>query len=121
MPQLSDLRESGAIEQDADLVMFIYRNEMYENYNSPEGADVKDMTMIKIAKHRNGSLEEIKLRAMLSIQKFTDWNDDGFMPGGNYKYLGSAPPGDTQGGGGKLYLQKGSRMNSGEFDEGFEE
>ena len=121
VPLLSDLRESGAIEQDADLVMFIYRNEMYENYNSPEGADVKDMTMIKIAKHRNGSLEEIKLRAMLSIQKFADWNDDGFSPGGNFKYLGSSPPGDTQGIGGKLYLQKGSRMNSGEFDEGIED
>lgn len=119
VPLLSDLRESGAIEQDADLVMFIYRNEMYENYTSPDGENVRDMTMIKIAKHRNGALDEIKLRSMLSIQKFTDWNDDGFNPGSNFKYLGSSPTGDGQGGG-KLFLQKGSRMNNGEFDDDFE-
>lgn len=71
-PQLSDLRESGAIEQDADMVMFLYRPEYYgisadENGNSTQGE-----THVKIAKHRNGSLDTVKLKALLHIQKFTD-------------------------------------------------
>jgi replicative DNA helicase len=69
IPQLSDLRESGAIEQDADMVCFIYRADygLLENEIPPA---IKGVTNLKIAKHRNGSLEEIPLRAELSIQKF---------------------------------------------------
>ena len=75
MPQLSDLRESGAIEQDADMVMFIYRPEYYEVMSNESGESTHGETHIRIAKHRNGSLETIKLRAKLDIQKFEDWEE----------------------------------------------
>ena len=74
-PRLSDLRESGAIEQDADMVMFLYRPEYYNITADEMGESNKGETIIKIAKHRNGTLEEIKLRALLHIQKFTDWEE----------------------------------------------
>src|SRR3954470_12766907 len=60
IPVLADLRESGAIEQDADMVLFIYRPESYEIYTNEQGESTKGETHIKIAKHRNGSLETIK-------------------------------------------------------------
>jgi len=129
MPQLSDLRESGAIEQDADMVMFIYRPEYYENMSNEMGESTKGETHVRIAKHRNGSLETIKLRALLHIQKFEEWDDNsgpgGAMGGGSWKPLGPAPApgnggGDDEQGGGRFFIQKGSRMNSGEFDDGFD-
>lgn len=70
MPVLSDLRESGAIEQDADLVMFMYRPEYYDQTSDEMGDSNKGETHIKIAKNRNGKLDVIKLRALLHIQKF---------------------------------------------------
>lgn len=70
-PVLSDLRESGAIEQDADIVAFIYRPEYYDT-NSLEPGE----TFIKFAKHRNGTLDKIKLYGKLHIQKFYDANDE---------------------------------------------
>src|SRR6185295_11072480 len=72
MPQLSDLRESGAIEQDADMVMFLYRPEYYDINQNEMGESNKGETHVRIAKHRNGSLDTIKLRALLHIQKFTE-------------------------------------------------
>ena len=126
IPQLSDLRESGAIEQDADMVMFIYRPEYYEQMANEDGESTRGETHVRIAKHRNGSLENIKLRALLHIQKFEEWDgDNGFngMMGSNLKPLGTPPaPGGNAGnneGGGKFFIQ-GSRMNSGEFDEGLD-
>ena len=117
MPQLSDLRESGAIEQDADMVMFIYRPEYYETLANENGESTRGETHIKIAKHRNGSLENIKLRALLHIQKFEEWDDAGnnFLPpsGGNWKPLN--PPPSQSGDNAKLFIQKGSKMN--EFDD----
>lgn len=123
MPQLSDLRESGAIEQDADMVMFIYRPEYYDITSNEMGESNKGETHVRIAKHRNGSLDTIKLRALLHIQKFVEDDGEfggGFNPGGNFKPL---PPGTLGGGdeGPKLFIQKGSKMNDLEFDEGFEE
>ena len=124
MPQLSDLRESGAIEQDADMVMFIYRPEYYEVMSNESGESTHGETHIRIAKHRNGSLETIKLRAMLEIQKFEEWDGDSGIAGlgSNWKPVGpsSAPPASGSGEGGKLYLQKGSKMNSSDFDSGIE-
>lgn len=123
IPQLSDLRESGAIEQDADMVMFIYRPEYYEVNSNEMGESTKGETHIRIAKHRNGSLENIILKANLSIQKFEVANDDSkFLGSGNYRPL---PPGtlsnsNTEPDGGKLFIQKGSKMNGGDFDEGFD-
>src|SRR6185436_1732105 len=123
MPQLSDLRESGAIEQDADLVMFIYRPEYYETFSNEMGENTRGETHVKIAKHRNGSLENIKLSALLHIQKFEEWDgDSGANPlGSQWKPL-NPPPGKTGGDdNARLFIQKGSRMNNGEFDEGLEE
>ncbi|MDE3212146.1 MAG: replicative DNA helicase [Bacteroidota bacterium] len=116
MPQLSDLRESGAIEQDADMVMFLYRPEYYDITTNEMGESNKGETHVRIAKHRNGQLETIKLKALLHIQKFiegdTDEFADNFPGGGNWK-----PISDQDGGGARLYIQKGSKMNDGEFDE----
>jgi replicative DNA helicase len=69
-PMLSDLRESGAIEQDADLVMFLHRPEYYGVTADEHGESTKGTTLLNIAKHRNGILETVTLRANLSIQKF---------------------------------------------------
>src|SRR6201986_2848783 len=81
VPQLSDLRESGAIEQDADMVMFLYRPDYYEITENEHGESTKGETHVRIAKHRNGSLETIKLRALLHIQKFVE-DDSGDFEGG---------------------------------------
>jgi replicative DNA helicase len=112
IPQLSDLRESGAIEQDADMVMFLYRPEYYGITANEMGESNKGETHVKIAKHRNGSLDTIKLRALLHIQKFTEYGDDDFggigMPsGGNWKPV---QDNEGSGGGARLYIQAGSRM-----------
>ncbi|HTN36763.1 MAG TPA: replicative DNA helicase [Arachidicoccus sp.] len=123
IPQLSDLRESGAIEQDADMVMFIYRPEYYEINNNEHGETTQGETLIKIAKHRNGSLETIKLRARLDIQKFEDAEDSNFNPG-SWQQLPSSPAGPAGSGAGggdaQLFISRQSKMNEGEFDEGFD-
>jgi replicative DNA helicase len=115
MPQLSDLRESGAIEQDADMVCFMYRPEYYDVTQNEMGESNRGETHIRIAKHRNGSLDTIKLKALLHIQKFID--DDGgdfnmpnLPPGGSWK-----PVSDIDGP--KLYIQTGSKMNEFGDDE----
>lgn len=71
-PQLSDLRESGAIEQDADMVVFLYRPEYYKNDTDPNNMPTKGLTEVIIAKHRNGSLETVPLRFIPHLMKFTD-------------------------------------------------
>lgn len=71
-PLLSDLRESGAIEQDADMVVFIYRPEYYKLDQSPEGESLLGMAEISIAKHRNGALEDVKLKFISKYAKFVD-------------------------------------------------
>jgi len=70
-PQLSDLRESGSIEQDADIVIFLYRPEYY-NLNQGEA---KNTAEIIIAKHRNGSLNKIKLKFLNQYTKFYNIKD----------------------------------------------
>ena len=118
MPQLSDLRESGAIEQDADMVMFIYRPEYYDITSNEMGESNKGETHIRIAKHRNGSLETIKLRALLHIQKFEEMDNDDFGGigggGGNWKPV---PTEGADGGGAKLFIQAGSKMNDMPFGD----
>jgi replicative DNA helicase len=68
-PLLSDLRESGAIEQDADIVSFIYRPEYYkiEEWDDDEQSPTEGQAEFIIAKHRNGSLENIRLKFMLLL------------------------------------------------------
>jgi replicative DNA helicase len=73
-PQLSDLRESGAIEQDADMVMFLYRPEYYKITVDEEGVPTAGMAEVIIAKHRNGPLENVKLRFTGKYTKFDEWN-----------------------------------------------
>lgn len=62
-PQLSDLRESGAIEQDADMVIFCYRPEYYKIEQDETGASVIDRMSLIIAKHRNGGLDDVWVHA----------------------------------------------------------
>jgi replicative DNA helicase len=77
-PQLSDLRESGSIEQDADVVMFIYREDIYtkeEQWEKDHPGDKypKGVADIIIAKHRNGPVGEEKLRFLSNTVRFTDY------------------------------------------------
>jgi replicative DNA helicase len=71
-PMLSDLRESGAIEQDADIVTFIYRPEYYKIYEWDNGDDSRSQAEIIIAKHRNGALENVRLKFTPEFAKFSD-------------------------------------------------
>ena len=71
-PQLSDLRESGAIEQDADMVMFIYRPEYYGLEVDENNEPTKGKAEIIIAKNRHGALETVKLRFIGQFAKFAD-------------------------------------------------
>jgi replicative DNA helicase len=71
-PQLSDLRESGAIEQDADLVLFIHRPEYYGITEDESGNSLLGVAEIIIAKHRNGATGDIHLSFKKELAKFTD-------------------------------------------------
>jgi replicative DNA helicase len=96
-PQLSDLRESGAIEQDADMVCFIHRPEYYKIYQDDRGNDMHGIAQIIIAKHRNGAVGEINLRFKGEYTRFQNPDDDLVIP----------PP--TEGGASGMI---GSRMNA---------
>lgn len=75
-PQLSDLRESGAIEQDADLVVFIHRPERFGLLQDADGNSTKGLAEIIIAKHRNGPTGDVTLKFRSEQAKFTDMEDD---------------------------------------------
>ena len=77
-PQLSDLRESGAIEQDADLVMFIYRPEYYKLDTFDDNTPSNGLADLIIAKNRNGALRDIRLRFIAEQAKFCDYNANDF-------------------------------------------
>ncbi len=75
IPQLSDLRESGSIEQDADIVLFIHRDEIYYTVEEwqdqhPDREYPRELADINIAKHRNGPIGQIKLRFRHNLAKF---------------------------------------------------
>lgn len=72
-PMLSDLRESGSIEQDADLVTFIYRPEYYGITQDEEGNDITGMAELIIRKHRNGQTGTVPLKFVSKFGKFEDW------------------------------------------------
>jgi replicative DNA helicase len=76
-PLLSDLRESGAIEQDADIVSFIYRPEYYkiDEWDDEERSPTEGQAEFIIAKHRNGSLENIRLKFIGNLGKFDNLDD----------------------------------------------
>ena len=71
IPQMADLRESGSIEQDADIIGFIYRDEVYhdDTYTNPEEVGKADL---RIAKHRNGATGNIKLAFVGQYSRFED-------------------------------------------------
>ena len=77
-PILSDLRESGAIEQDADMVLFIYRPEYYKIDEDEQGNSTQGTAEIIIAKHRNGALKDVKLKFVDRFAKFCDLEDLNF-------------------------------------------
>ncbi len=109
VPQLSDLRESGAIEQDADLVMFLYRPEYYGLENDEMGETIEGETHISIAKHRNGSTGTVKVQFIKEYQKFVDMEDDQFdsMRGGS----GGSGGGDRFNSGGPGNFASGPKDN----------
>ena len=74
-PQLSDLRESGAIEQDADMVLFIHRPEKYNITEFEDGTSTIGVAEIILAKHRNGPIGDVRLRFADKLARFTDLED----------------------------------------------
>ncbi len=78
-PQLSDLRESGAIEQDADIVAFIHRPEYYGINQDENGMPTAGLAEIIIAKHRNGAVCDVNLRFLKEQTRFADM-DDSMLP-----------------------------------------
>lgn len=109
-PMLSDLRESGAIEQDADIVTFLYRPDYYGITADEAGVSTEGMTEVIVAKHRNGPVDTVKLRFTKEFARFTDWNDMGFdgLPLINTKGTFDAA------GGGSGVITRSSRMNDDE-------
>ena len=75
-PQLADLRESGAIEQDADMVCFIHRPEYYKITEDEKGNSLIGLAEIIIAKHRNGAVGDVRLRFKGEYARFQNLNDD---------------------------------------------
>ncbi|MEO8533218.1 MAG: replicative DNA helicase [Flavobacterium sp.] len=86
-PLLSDLRESGAIEQDADIVSFLYRPEYYkiDEWDDDEASSTAGQAEIMIAKHRNGGIENVRLKFIGHLGKFDNLDDFS----GNYDDLPS--------------------------------
>lgn len=103
-PQLSDLRESGSIEQDADMVAFIYRPEYYQILEDEEGQSLKGAADIIIAKHRHGALKDIRLRFEGQYARFSNMDDPDF---------GDLPEGTVDSPFGNI-ITKPSKMNDNE-------
>jgi replicative DNA helicase len=89
-PQLSDLRESGSIEQDADMVAFLYRPEYYGFTQDEAGNSVQGIGEVIVAKNRSGSLDTIQLRFIGKYTKFADLDS----------YYSSNPTGNSYASGG---------------------
>ena len=129
-PQLSDLRESGAIEQDADIVAFIHRPEYYGMNTDENGMPTAGMAEIILAKHRNGAVCDVKLRFLKDQARFADMDADENstaadpMNGSASAYnsvqssMGGASVGDIVDGsyGGSMTSGLGAAMGSSEFD-----
>lgn len=106
-PQLSDLRESGAIEQDADMVIFIHRPEKYGFLEDENGRSLKGVAEIILAKHRNGPIGDIYLRFVEEYAKFVDYEDVDLL----------MPLTDTDS---PMAITLGSKMNYEPLDLGFD-
>ena len=81
-PQLSDLRESGAIEQDADIVSFIYRPEYYKinEWDDEAQTPTAGQAEFIVAKHRNGGLDNIRLKFEGHLGRFANLDEYGYTP-----------------------------------------
>lgn len=91
-PQLSDLRDSGAVEQDADIVTFVYRPEYYGITEMEDGVNTKGMAEIIFAKHRNGKLGTETLAWHDWKTTFSDPNEPEFAPGPSTQFPVTARP-----------------------------
>ena len=76
-PMLSDLRESGSIEQDADMVMFLYRPEYYGLTTYEDGTSTAGVAEVIIAKQRNGPVGDVRLQFINKFAKFANLNEFG--------------------------------------------
>jgi replicative DNA helicase len=79
-PMLSDLRDSGAIEQDADVVMFLYRDEYYKTDSDPNNERDGDIAEVIIAKNRHGSTGTVKMGWIGRFTKFRTIVDESQLP-----------------------------------------
>ena len=111
-PQLSDLRESGSIEQDADMVIFLYRPEYYGLDQDAEGNSTAGVGEVIIAKHRNGSLETVQLKFIGRFTKFADLDGAGGFDSSGYQPQGlPASNFDEPGGYAPNTIRLGSKIN----------
>lgn len=85
-PQLSDLRESGSIEQDADMVGFLYRPEYYNILEDAEGRSTVGLCELIFQKNRAGVCDTVKLDFNGAYMRFKDWNE-GYVPPSNFRSL----------------------------------
>ena len=88
-PQLSDLRESGAIEQDADMVLFVHRPEYYHIYTDGNNNDLRGMAQIIIAKHRKGAIGDVLLNFKGEFTRFANPEDAYVAPNVGGEFIGS--------------------------------
>ena len=98
-PQLSDLRESGAIEQDADMVLFVHRPEYYHIYQDEKGNDLHGMAQIIIAKHRKGATGDVLLNFRGEFTRFQDPTESFTPPTEGGEIIGSKMNGGDGGNG----------------------
>ncbi len=96
-PQLSDLRESGAIEQDADMVLFVHRPEYYRIFTDEKGNDLHGKAQIIIAKHRKGGTGDVLLNFRGEFTRFENPTDSDKSPIGGGEIIGSKINGDDLG------------------------
>ena len=82
-PQLSDLRDSGSIEQDADMVQFLYRPEYYNISEDENGNSTNGLAYLIIAKHRSGGLKDIPMKFLANQTKFSNLQDETFEVNNN--------------------------------------
>ena len=107
-PMLSDLRESGAIEQDADIVMFIYRPEYY-GIDSDDKGPTRGKAYINVAKHRSGATDKVRLNFVREFAKFS--NDDNITFDDASSYMPVSTSFDAQGNASPNTITLDSRMN----------
>lgn len=108
-PMLSDLRESGSIEQDADMVMFLYRPEYYQITEFEDGMPTQGLAEVMLAKHRHGAIGDFRVRFQGEFARFVDI-DAMSMPMGGTDFGFSEDPGVRS-----ITLQ--SKMNNDDFDD----